>query len=133
MKTTFYKLLLAGLAAVGMATCSPKTMSDAEAMEYIAGYSPERISANSPIRICLTDKVRHLYPDTPLDGVLHFSPRVKGELRLTEGRTLEFVPREGALRPGQEYTCRVRMAELTQIDSLGDFAFSFAVAKRETQ
>lgn len=133
MKATFYKLFLAGLAAIGMAACSPKTMSDAEAMEWIAGYSPERISANAPIRICLTDKVRHLYPDTPLDGVLHFSPRIKGELRLAEGRTLEFVPREGALRPGRTYTCRVRMAELTQIDSLGDFAFSFVVAKRETQ
>lgn len=133
MKTTLLNLLLTALAAVGVAACSPETMSDAEAMEWIAGYSPEHISANTPIRICLTDKVRHLYPDTPFDGVLRFSPRIKGELHLTEGRTLEFVPCEGALRPGRTYTCRVRMSELTQTDSLEDFTFTFAVANRETQ
>ena len=133
MKRILFNLLLPGFAAVGMTACSPKTMSDSEAMKWIAGYSPERISANTPIRIELTDNVRHLYPDTPLDGMLHFSPRIKGELYLVEGRTLEFVPREGALHPGREYACHVRMSELTQIDSLGDFAFTFTVAKRETQ
>ncbi len=133
MKTTLLKLWLAGFVLAGAAACSPKTMTDDEAAKWIAGYTPERIGSSSPIRICLTDSVQHLYPDTPLDGVLRFSPRVKGELRLAERRVLEFVPQAGALKPGREYTCCVRMAELTGIDSLRDFAFSFFVAERKTQ
>lgn len=133
MKTTLLKLWLAGLVLAGAAACSPETMTDDEAAKWIAGYAPERIGTSSPIRICLTDSVRYLYPATPLDNVLRFSPRVKGELSLTERRVLEFVPQVGALKPGREYTCRVQMAELTGIDSLRDFAFSFFVAERKTQ
>ena len=133
MKTTLLKLWLAGLVLAGAAACSRGTMTDDEAATWIAGYTPGRISSGSPIRICLTDSVRHLYPDTPLDGVLRFSPRVKGELRLAERRVLEFTPQAGALKPGREYTCRVRMAEMTGIDSLSDFAFSFYVTERKTQ
>ncbi len=133
MKATLLKLWLAGLVLAGAAACSPTTMTDDEAAKWIAGYTPRRISSCSTIRIELTDSVRPLYPDAPLDGMLHFSPRVKGELHLAEQRLLEFTPQAGALKPGREYTCRVRMAELTGIDSLRDFAFSFFVAERKTQ
>lgn len=133
MKTTLLKLWLAGLAMAGMAACSSKTMTDSEAATWIAAFAPERVSVNSPIRFELTDSVRHLYPDTPLGEVLTFSPSVRGELRLVERRMLEFVPREGALKAGREYTCRVRLSELTGIDSVHDFAFTFFVAERKTQ
>ncbi len=134
MKTTLLKLCLAGLVLAGAAACSPqKTMTDDEAAKWIAGYTPGRINSGSTIRIELTDSVRHLYPDTPLNEVLQFSPRVKGELQLAEKRLLEFTPQEGALKPGRKYTCRVRMAELTKIDTLRDFAFTFFVAERKMQ
>lgn len=134
MKTTSLKLWLAGLAMIGMTACDlPGGMDADEAATWIAAYAPERIGAGSPIRIELTDSVRHLYPDTPLGKILKFTPSVQGELHLAEPRMLEFVPREGALKPGREYTCRVRLAELTGIDSLRDFAFTFFVADRKTK
>ena len=134
MKTTLFELWLAGLAMIGTTACDPPAeMNAEEAAAWIAAYAPERIDTGSPIRIELTDSVRHLYPDTPLGKILKFTPSVKGELYLAEPRMLEFAPQEGALKPGRRYTCRVRLAELTGIDSLRDFAFAFFVAERKTR
>lgn len=133
MKTNSLKRWMAVAVSIFMAACSSATMSDDEAAVWIAAYAPERIGIDSPIRIELTDNVRHLHPDMPLDKVLKFSPAVRGELHLAGRRTLEFIPYEGALRPGKEYTCRVRLAELTGVDTLRDFAFTFFVAERKVQ
>lgn len=134
MKTTLFKLLTVLLVLGGMAACdTPRTMTDSEAAKWIAAYTPERISAGSAIRIELTDSMRLLCPDTLSGNILHFSPGVKGELRFTAKRLLEFLPQEGALKPGQEYTCRVRLSKLAKTDSLRDFAFTFFVAERKTQ
>ena len=101
MKTTLFELWLAGLAMIGTTACDPPAeMNAEEAAAWIAAYAPERIDTGSPIRIELTDSVRHLYPDTPLGKILKFTPSVKGELYLAEPRMLEFAPQEGALKPG---------------------------------
>lgn len=112
-------------------SCREQTMSEREATEWIAAYAPERISVNSPIRIEFTDKVAPFDSDTRLNKVLKFSPRLRGELRVASPRSLEFLPQVGALKLGREYACRVRMAELTGIDSLRDFSFTFFVAERK--
>ena len=114
MKTTLFELWLAGLAMIGTTACDPPAeMNAEEAAAWIAAYAPERIDTGSPIRIELTDSVRHLYPDTPLGKILKFTPSVKGELYLAEPRMLEFAPQEGALKPGRRYTCRVRLGDST--------------------
>lgn len=133
MKRTLLIFWTAIAAMVVCPACREEVMSEQEAADWIAAYVPERVGANSPIRIEFTGKVRHFYSDTPLDKALRFSPRLKGELRIASPRCLEFVPQAGALKPGREYTCRVRLAQITGIDSLRDFSFGFFVAERKTQ
>lgn len=133
MKRTLLIFWTAIAAAVVFSACREQTMSEQEATNWIAAYVPERIGVNSPMRIEFTDKVAPFYSDTQLDKILKFSPSVRGELQLGGNRMLEFVPQAGALKPGREYTCRVRLAELTEIDSLRDFSFTFFVAERKIQ
>lgn len=128
---TFVLVTIAGGGLSSAIRSVPMTAD--EAAMWVAAFSSERLSVNSSIRLELTDSVRDLYPDIPLDNVLEFSPSVRGELRLTGRRTLEFVPRIGALKAGREYACRVRMSKLTGVDSLRDFVFRFSVAERKSQ
>ncbi len=133
MKKNLFVFLTAIVAMVVSSACRKEVMSEQEATRWIAAYAPERISVNLPIRVEFTDRVGPFYSDTPLDKVLEFSPRLRGEVRAPSCRCLEFVPQTGTLRPGREYTCRVRLADLTGIDTLRDFSFTFFVAERETK
>lgn len=133
MKRTLLIFWTAIAVMVVCSACREQVMSEQEAVNWIAAYAPERISANSPIRIEFTDKVGPFYSDMRLNKVLKFTPRLRGELRVVSPRSLEFVPQAGTLKPGREYICHVRLAKLIGIDSLRDFSFSFFVAERNTR
>ena len=67
------------------------------------------------------------------DGILTFTPSVKGTSRWLSHSTIEFIPEAGALKPGQAYTGKLR---LDRIQKVGDrkfkkFTFRFLVAIKE--
>lgn len=136
MKENLLKLWMAMSALLGLVACgSPEPLSSSEAAKWIAAYTPNRIDMEEPIRIETTERLREQI-DTlrSLEGVFKFSPALEGEPRFVQGgRTIEFRPRFGALKQGREYSCRLSLARLTGIDSLGDFAFRFVVERREVK
>lgn len=118
-----------------LAGCSADYMNSSEAQQWISAYSPELIDPTSKIRIEQTDSLRkYSSSKASLDNIFHFSPNVKGEASFVDGgRFIDFYPNPGELKEGKEYECRVDMSRLTGIDTLGDFAFRFHVAKREVK
>ncbi|MDE5561551.1 MAG: hypothetical protein K2J00_07130, partial [Bacteroidaceae bacterium] len=89
MKRDLLILWTAIAAMVMCSACNEPVMSEQEATKWIAAYAPERISANSPIRIEFTSKVQPIYSSRALDNVLKFSPRLRGEVRLLSRRSIE--------------------------------------------
>ncbi len=136
MKTALQKLWVTLLAVVSLVACgSPEPMTDDEATMWVAAYSPERIDMDATIRIEATDSLlAHIDTSRPLEKVFKFTPSIKGEARYVEGgRYIDFVPAKGGLKQGKQYNCRVRLSNLTTIDSLKDFSFDFVVEKREAR
>lgn len=136
MKTILLKLWIITIALIGLVACgSSETMTPAESTKWIAAYTPERIDMGAIIRIESTESLR-AYMNTmrSLEKVFRFSPSVEGKTHFTEGgKYIDFIPEFGALKQGKTYECRVNLARLTGIDSLRDFAFNFAVERREAK
>ncbi len=126
--------MLFALAAWFVVTaCRGPVMDQEEASRWIAAYAPERVTAGRPLRVELTGRIpRFSTPDDDrLKHVGRFSPSLRGEWRRADDRTLEFVPAEGAMRPGRCYTCRLNLSSLARVDSLRDFEFGFQALERE--
>ena len=125
-------LILALLILVG---CQNNYMSESDAQQWIAAYTSDLVDPDSRIRIEPTDSLKKLIdPQTSLDDIFNFSPRIKGETRFTEnGRYIDFHPYKGQLKEGKEYECRIDLAALSGDESLKDFSFRFHVAKREVK
>lgn len=122
----------ATIVSVSLSSCTRATMPDAEAAKWIAAYPPAHLDMDSKIRIEMTDAMMgKVYTKKKLTDCLDFSPSVKGSTVLSaDNRYIDFIP-EGSLKQGRKYTCRVKMKELTGVDSLADFKFDFVVDKRE--
>lgn len=107
-------ILLVAAALISITSCGRKTMTDEEASQWIAAYTPMHIDRNSPIRIELTNLMRsRIDTARSLKGAFSFSPSVKGTAVYSpDKRFIDFVP-DGSLKPGIRYECRVKMKELT--------------------
>ena len=114
--------------------CSDKTMSADEASEWIEAYAPASVDQDTKIRIEMTDKLAGLVKyQEHVDKCVQLSPRVKGAVEVNPIlHYIDFIP-EKSLKPGKQYTCRLKMARLTGVKSLPDFVFSFRVEKRQMQ
>lgn len=133
MRTTLLRLFVATMAIVLFGSCTHPTMQLDKASVWIAAYSPDQVDMDSRIRIEATDSLMSLLDTLNIpDKVFSFSPSIKGEVVYTQdGRYIDFIPREGAMKQGKQYTCRVDISALTGIEGLHDFAFDFRVGRRE--
>ncbi|MCH5229494.1 MAG: hypothetical protein J1F12_05805 [Muribaculaceae bacterium] len=134
IKDQWYSLSLISVMCILLSifsSCNKKSMTDEEALKWIAAYTPARIDKDAKIRIEITEFMRQKYDANLLEKSLKFSPKIKGQLSLTENeRIIDFIPDE-SLKEAKEYTCRLDMKKLTGIDSLSDFKFTFYVEPRE--
>ena len=127
----FFLLLM----IVSFSSCT-RTQKDiipsAEYAPYINAYTGGVISQNSTIRIELT----HEQPMVDLNNELKenpfsFSPSLKGKAYWVSNNTIEFVPEEGALKPGSLYECTFQLGKFVEVDKkLKEFNFSFRVQER---
>ena len=134
MKRTIIRLF-AAFSATLLAACASVTMTDEEAKKWIAAYAPSQIDISDDICILPTDSLlAHLDASKLKDDVFSFSPSLKGTVVYdTCTACIRFKPKEGELKQGKKYFCRMDMSSLTGIDSLRDFSFEFYVEKRETK
>lgn len=102
---------------------------DAGFVDYIEAYTGGLVSTGSSIRIEFAST-----PDTsvPADGLLSFSPSLKGQTRWTGSKAVEFVPDEGQLKSGREYRGRFALDKVFGVEKaeLRTFEFSFRVAPK---
>ncbi len=130
-------ILPAILLAITFTSCSRFGKSKGQSTEFatfIKAYTGGIISDKSTIRIELASDIQDATPGADLkDGVLTFTPSVKGTARWVSPNMIEFIPNNGALKPGQSYTGKLR---LDKIQKVGDrkfkkFTFKFLVAIKE--
>ena len=128
-------LLLLIMMTVGLYSCT-RTQKDiipsADYAPYVNAYTGGVISQNSTIRIELT----HDQPIVDMNNELKsnpfsFSPSLKGKAYWVSNNTIEFVPEEGALKPGTLYEGTFRLGDFIEVDKkLKEFNFSFRVQER---
>lgn len=65
------------------------------------------------------------------DNPFSFSPSLKGKTYWVSNNTIEFVPEEGALKPGAFYEGTFHLGDFVDVDKkLEEFNFSFRVQER---
>lgn len=104
----------------------------AEYAPYVNAYTGGVISQNSTIRIELTQDQPMVDLNQELkDNPFSFSSSLKGKTYWVSNNTIEFVPEEGALKPGAFYEGTFHLGDFVDVDKkLEEFNFSFRVQER---
>ena len=104
----------------------------AEYAPYVNAYTGGVISQNSTIRIELTqDQPMEDLNQELKDNPFSFSPSLKGKTYWVSNNIIEFVPEEGALKPGAFYEGTFHLGDFVDVDKkLEEFNFSFRVQER---
>lgn len=104
----------------------------AEFAPYVNAYTGGVISQNSTIRIELTQDQPMVDLNNELkDNPFSFSPSLKGKTCWINNNTIEFVPEEGTLKPGEFYEGTFQLGDFVEVDKkLKEFKFSFRVQER---
>ena len=125
--------VLSAMLCLLMAACRGNDVPTQGFCDYIKACTGGVIADNSAIRIEFNSPYGADAADCDCKSLLSFSPSVKGECRWVDDRTLEFLPGEGALKPGKEYEGRLRLDRLTKVSdkSLKVFHFDFTVARKD--
>lgn len=140
MKSSATKLIVilsVILLAATYSSCSRFGKSKGQSIEFatfIKAYTGGIVSDKSTIRVELASDIADATPGTDLkDGILTFTPSVKGTARWLSANTIEFIPQNGALKPGQAYTGKLRLDKLQKVGNrkFKKFSFKFLVAIKE--
>ncbi|WP_373838022.1 hypothetical protein, partial [Bacteroides heparinolyticus] len=129
-KLLFFLFIVSIISSCG--TGRKDIIPSAEYAPYINAYTGGVISQNSSIRIELTQD----QPMVDLNNELKknpfsFSPSLKGKAYWINNNTIEFVPEERSLKPGELYEGTFQLGEFVNVDShLKEFNFSFRVQER---
>lgn len=128
-------LLSLFLIFVGFSSCirsQKDIIPSAEYAPYVNAYTGGIISQNSTIRIELTQEQPMVDLNNELkDNPFSFSPSLKGKAYWVSNSVIEFVPEEGALKPGEFYEGTFQLGDFVEVDKrLKEFNFSFRVQER---
>ena len=127
-KTLLVVLTIAVIAAMP-SSCSRFGKSKGQSTEFatfIKAYTGGIVSDKSTIRVELTSDIHDVTPGADLkDGILTFTPSIKGTARWLSQNTIEFIPESGALKPGQSYTGRLRLDKIHKVGSSKFKKFSY--------
>lgn len=99
---------------------------------YVYAYTGGVISQQGTIRVELAQEMPAVELNVPLaENPFRFSPNIEGEARWVDNRTLEFVPAQGELRPGELYEASFALSRFVSVGKeLENFPFSFRVRER---
>ena len=119
----------------GFSSCKSNQKDIIPSAEYapsVNAYPGRVISQNSTIRIELTQDQPMVDLNQELkDNPFSFSPSLKGKTYWVSNNTIEFVPEEGALKPGAFYEGTFHLGDFVDVDKkLEEFNFSFRVQER---
>ena len=123
----FFIAIITGLFAC---TRSQKDIiPSAEYAPYVNAYTGGVITQSSTIRIELTQDQAMVDLNNELkDNPFSFSPSLKGKTYWISNNTIEFVPEEGSLKPGEFYEGTFQLGDFVEVSKdLKEFNFSFRV------
>ncbi len=105
---------------------------NSEFATFIKSYTGGIISGKSTVKVQLSSPVPGAVPGEEVkDGIISFSPSVKGSARWLAADMVEFIPESGALKPGQTYICRFRLDKVMKVRRrFSRFTFRFLVAQK---
>ncbi len=119
-----YLLILA--AAAAFFACVPQhrtaTPSARDYAPYIKAYTGGIVTTGTELRIELAEAA----PETPTEGLFQFTPKLPGRVIWHSASSVSFVPDEGALRKGQNYSARFALGTLWK-EAPESFCFGFTV------
>lgn len=100
---------------------------------YIEAYTGGVISENSTVRVCFAVDFPTVEIGSEIENnPFKFSPSMKGKAYWVNSNTIEFVPEEGELKPGENYESSFRLGDYVKVDKkLEKFPFSFLVQQRQ--
>lgn len=127
----FLSFLLFALIA-GLASCTrsqKEIIPSAEYAPFVSAYTGGIVSQSSPIRIELVQDQPMVDLNNELkENPFSFSPSLKGKAYWVNNNTIEFVPEEGALKPGEMYEATFQLGDFVKVESaLEEFLFTFRV------
>ena len=124
------------LAAAISAICCNRDYQEpsAEFSQWIEAYTGGIIEEGSTIKVVLTcDAADNLGTDP--GKAFSFSPDIKGNVRISDRKTVEFIPDDGALKPGTCYKASFRLSDFADGTGPGCdiFRFSFRTVERTAE
>ncbi len=144
MKRSFFNtavmLLLWSCLILTTYSCGRGSIQKAPSTEFatfIKAYSGGVLTGDNPIRIEFAQDIplsTDVQTGMPVgEELFSFTPSVKGNARWVTPRMIEFIPDQGAFKPGQTYKCVFRLDKIMKISDrkLGRFPFSFMIATKE--
>lgn len=141
MKHGFGHLAILLLAAVmmlpEMVSCSRFGKSSGQSTEFatfIKAHTGGIISDKATIKVELASNIPDIEPGSDLkEGILSFTPSMKGSARWLTQSMIEFIPDDGQLKAGQAYTAKLRLDRIQDVGSrrFRKYTFSFLVALKE--
>ena len=122
-----FMIIIAGLFACTRS--AKEIIPSSEYAPYVNAYTGGVISQSSPIRIELTQDQPMVDLNNELkDNPFRFTPSIKGKAYWVSNNTIEFLPEEGQLKPGELYQGTFQLGNFVEVDSkLKSFNFSFRV------
>ncbi len=122
-----FMIIIAGLFACTRS--AKEIIPSSEYAPYVNAYTGGVISQSSPIRIELTQDQPMVDLNNELkDNPFRFTPSIKGKAYWVSNNTVEFLPEEGQLKPGELYQGTFQLGNFVEVDSkLKSFDFSFRV------
>ena len=99
------------LAAAMSAICCNRDYQEpsAEFSQWIEAYTGGIIDEGSTIKVVLTCDAADNLGDP--GKAFSFSPDIKGNVRISDRKTVEFIPDDGALKPGTCYKASFRLSD----------------------
>ncbi|MBR6346791.1 MAG: alpha-2-macroglobulin [Bacteroidales bacterium] len=128
MKRIIPILLLVSAALFSCGRSQQSDVPDSAFAEYIKAYTGGIIGEHSTIRVELTSDI----PDEKRteEKLFSFSPSVKGSVRWNSPSSVEFIPDDGALKPGTSYDIKFRLGEIMEIADKKLKVFPFGIVVR---
>lgn len=131
-KSTIHVFFILLTLITGLTSCArsqKEIIPSSEYAPYVSAYTGGIVSQSSPIRIELVQDQPMVDLNNELkENPFSFSPSLKGKAYWVNNTTIEFVPEEGALKPGEMYQATFELGDFVKVDKeLATFEFTFRV------
>lgn len=129
-------VLLAISLLLGLQSCKTKVKDEiipsSKFAPYISAYTGGGIFENAPIRIEFTNDHPDAEAGEEVKGKpFSFTPSLNGKAYWVNSKVIEFVPKEGSMKPDILYKASFRLGDFVKVEKdLQLFEFTFQVVKR---